>query len=345
MVLLKYTSTCSSSVSEENKSSMYKTDDSTAQTSEPTVGSCQLKNGIIKIRLSKLIDNKKEIGDNDYEVTLCESDALIGCKTLSVPLSPLAPAVYSAYCENLKIKKKSHTKKSKKKGRKNGIIKSVDKKAEKSNHMEVGAFDEPICSNDYEPLKNNKSETELLTTDTDKIENIAKTEVCEENLPQRTQTEDTDMCPTAHSPLNINNTSSLSKNVNNETSCSNVNIQTSAAGSSNSPKSSTESTSLCSSSVVSSKIIGTKILCSIKLGLLDRIPQKRHSDKHNESTRSSSLKKSEVKEESIFNPVHCNPQESCPNLSAEKNTNIIKTERYTPPVCELSRISGSGFDR
>lgn len=335
----------SSSLAEVDTGSTSQNGSNIAQTPEPAVGACQIKNGIIKIRLSKLIDNKKDIGDNDYEVTLCESDALIGCKKLSVPLSPLAPAVYSAYCENLKIKKKNHSKKSKKKGRKNGTLKTAGKNVEK-NKMEIDTYSE-LNSSDFCELQNsNKTESKLPTFDSDKNEITPETKTDEHIVPRKTETPDPNLCCSTDSQ-NIDNSNLSCEMINDRILSSNVNSDSFAVEPSDSHSSFTQNISQISelSPQVPSQTMRSELMCSINLTLLDRIPKRYLSaELLSESGLANVTVGKEVKEESIPNSVNSNLI-NVSNFNPVKNSSIIKKERYTPPVCELSRVSKIALDR
>lgn len=336
----------SSSNAEVDMGSTSQNGSNIGQTPEPAVGSCQIKNGIIKIRLSKLIDNKKDIGDNDYEVTLCESDALIGCKKLSVPLSPLAPAVYSAYCENLKIKKKN-SKKSKKKGRKNGTLKAAEKNLEKNSKMDLDTYSELNSSDICEVQNCNKTESNLPTLDSDKNEMTQETKTVEHIEPRKTETVDSNLCCSIDSQ-NVDNSNLSLEMINDRIISSNVNNNNSfAAEPSDSHSSFTQNISQISelSPNVPSQTMRSELMCSINLTLLDRIPKRYLSaELLTESSLSNVTVGKEVKEESIPNSVNSNLI-NVSNFNPVKNSSIIKKERYTPPVCELSRVSKIALDR
>lgn len=336
-----YSIICSTPVSEDDGgSSAFNGGDNMKQNSEPTIGSCQIKNGIIKIRLSKLIDNKKDIGENDYEVSLCESDALIGCKTLSVPLSPLAPAVYSAYCANLKSKKKSHSRKSKKKGKKNGAFKESNKIEKLEDEMQLDIFEQnsvEICE-----LENNSNAEHEMSAVNCQSENLENTVSKIELVPEDTMTQNHDLS-SVDNVVNTENSSScsLSENISHELQSNDVNIQNVVADESSVLPISHSGNTLSSSPKhdASSQLSNSEILCSINLALLDRVPRKQYFAVNHPNVQiySNVIDDKEVKEESIFDSVH-NTKNSISHgtFTTGKSSNVIKMERYTPPACELS---------
>lgn len=274
---------------------------------ESTTGPCEIRNGIIKIRLSKLIDIKKD--DNDYEVSLCESDALIGCKALSVPLSPLAPAVYSTYCENLKKKKKTCSKKFKKGGKRNSLFKAL------INNEKDEEETQP-CSEMHE-LQENQINHE-----------ICETSNFNDTVPQERKNTNASLCTSVTS-------------VNSNLLCKNTNVQLSNTGDlakTELPLSQNSHSEINSNSFSKVNLNGTEIKCSINLSLLDRVPDKSYeSNKLNHSNQIDDRKKYKkvLNSESSSNVL---PE----NSTLEVNSCVIKKERFTPPLCELSRTEHNG---
>ncbi|XP_055929148.1 AF4/FMR2 family member 3-like [Argiope bruennichi] len=280
------------------------------------IGSCQLKNGIIKIRLSKLPDNKKDLTENNYEVSFCESDALKKCKTLSVPLSPLAPDVYSAY--SIPSKKKSHS------SSKNKHAVKKKKGPEILPETEVtSSMNSTQCFNldiNEKPETDDKLNVDVLSTV--RTENLEASKNDKEPFNESIDTNFTNKCNISQ-PENTDNviTEKLASVEEEQIVVTNegneIHLQT---------------------SISQSETINSKILCSINLSLINRLPEKSDTSNFLNDQISNScsiedkeeyLKDSSIQENSSIDGAFC---------SSKKISSDIKKEMLTPPDCDLTRI-------
>ncbi|CAL1274521.1 unnamed protein product [Larinioides sclopetarius] len=293
-----------------------------SNSADAKIGSCQLKNGIIKIRLSKLPDNKKDLTtENNYEVSFCESDALKKCKTLSVPLSPLAPDVYSAYCTSFKKKSNSSSKNKHAIKKKKGpeiLPDTEDNSSTNStqcvnldtlNFNEKSGIDDNMNVNILpvvrtENIEINKNAEEHFNEDIEAnfsskstLSNISESENIEDVITEKHASDEEQI---------------LDTNVENE-----INLQT---------------------TVSPSETYNSKILCSINLSLINRLPEKNQaSDFTNDQI--SNYCSEEEKEEHLKNS---NLVDANAYYSSKKISPDIKKEMLTPPDCDLTRIELHG---
>ncbi|GBL72853.1 hypothetical protein AVEN_128051-1 [Araneus ventricosus] len=289
------------------------------------IGSCQLKNGIIKIRLSKLPDNKKDLTtENNYEVSFCESDALKKCKTLSVPLSPLAPDVYSAYCTSFKKKSHSSSKNKHAIKRKKGpeILPETEDNSSMNSTQCVNL--DTLNFNEKPGTDANVNVNILSVVRTENFEMSKDAEEhfnedIEANFPSKSTNSDISQSENTEDVITEKHASDeeqiLDTNVENE-----ISLQT---------------------PVNQSETYNSKILCSINLLLINRLPEKNQvSDFTNDqiSNCCSEEDKEEHLKNSNFNMQENNSVDASAYYSSKQISSDIKKEMLTPPDCDLTRI-------
>lgn len=279
---------------------------------DSNAGPCQIKNGIIKIRLSKLTDNKKDLSKNNYEVSFCETNTLPNLKKLSVPLSPLTPDIYSAYCST---------------NENNCTSKRSSKKLKKNENNSSQSIN---CKNDI-PFDNK----EQL-----KLENDVNLD-----FPSKSEKPDATECA-----LEGNMESEFVKD-DNETKLFQVkedNSFTSEMQSAELPplliNSSLENQSVSPDSKNEISILNSKIMCSIDLSLINRLPLKGstynspndqivtiHSD--NESVKDNTLKSC------IYNTLAENSVGPAMSFELkEEGLSPIKKEKLTPTASDSNNV-------
>ncbi|XP_054709567.1 AF4/FMR2 family member 4-like [Uloborus diversus] len=304
---------------------------SSYSSTELQTGPCEIKNGVIKIRLSKLPECRKSNAENDYEVSICDS-ALIGCKTLSVPLSPLSPAVYSAYCESFKVKKKGHSSSKikhlfKKKSKKNGVLQGISVAAKINDSLNS-------ISNEFEHEKNNKSNPEPVAINSE--DNISSTVNSCENLKEENECK---FQPTIEK-LDVSCSSKLKESPISSHSrgyCTKIESEAyddfPVSETSNAFSSNLSVQKTCSNSF---ETRNSQILCSINLSLLDRVPVRIcASPKHDSNDLKLFSGNKKVDDNNLSDAS--NEKHSLNSSSTILNNNsdsVIKREIETPPICQ-----------
>ncbi|GIY33349.1 hypothetical protein CDAR_452781 [Caerostris darwini] len=289
------------------------------------IGSCEIRNGILKIRLSKLPNNKKGMKEKNYEVSYCETAALNGCKPLSVPLSPLAPDLY---CTSYKKKNRSSSK----------IKRSVKKKCGKESLYEVkeSSSINTVQDANVDSLNNDrKSNINELNQTLTNISNVNKTlhedetkefktsEIIKEPLKECLKND-----PAKNESfkfLESNHSFIEERSINNEKEqvCT--------------PTLENEMNSMISINKPDNP--DSKITCSIKLSMITRLPLiKDVSNYTNDQTISiqSDIAKEELLKKSSFT-LKNNLSDSQVYDNFEKNSTDIKKEMSTSPSNHLNK--------
>ncbi|XP_042896559.1 putative uncharacterized protein DDB_G0282499 isoform X2 [Parasteatoda tepidariorum] len=291
----------------------------TQENTDSKIGSCQIKNGILKIRLSKLTDgSKKENSEKDYEISNSEA-AAFGCKRLSVPLEPLAPSVYSAYCVPYKSKKKDHSVKTKRPGKKK------DKKVSERKNVVDSFITSPsadLCDKsengpNLSDCKADKESDTLVNTEDEPDKSICDVKM---NLKSETSSE-------------------ISNKKNSKNEINDIHHR-SPVISINSPV--FKDNSLEFSNNINVEDSDSKILCTIDLSKINRIPIKSSNFKSSEKTVSRNFRNDIIKKIDDLNPPHdieddynkVNPLLSCKN----NDSTCIKKEILTPPTFEVAKV-------
>lgn len=258
-----------------------------------------------------MTDNKKDLSKNNYEVSFCETNTLPNLKKLSVPLSPLTPDIYSAYCstnENNYTSKRS--------------LKKLKKNENNSSQSINCENDIPFDSK--EQLKLEKDVNLDFLSKSAKIDateyalegNIESEFVKDSNETKLFQVKEnsftSDMQSAEQPPLLIN--------------------------------SSLENQPVSPDSKNEISILNSKIMCSIDLSLINRLPLKGstynspndqivtiHSD--NESVKDNTLKDciyNTLAENSVGPPISFELK--------EEGSSPIKKEKLTPTASDLNNV-------
>ncbi|GFY38844.1 hypothetical protein TNIN_401151 [Trichonephila inaurata madagascariensis] len=290
------------------------------------IGSCQIKNGIIKIRLSKLPDSKKDVSENNYEVSFCETDALSACKPLSVPLSPLAPDVYSAYCTT--YKKKSHS---------SCKVKHAAKKKKLSEILpegENGLVNSSVCVDSVSLNYDKEPDEENFKVSSDDIRNddFETSETCPEVTREDDNMDSVDKC-NKDKVISVSEKDDffiVEKQINNDIEqLSTLTIENEI---------NTQS-SIKSPSVNRLEVHNPKIMCSINLSLINRLPVKAHTSifTNDQSTNQCSNKEKYIEEliKDSSNIIQNNVADSEIIGNFKKKPGDLKEELLIPLVSNL----------
>ncbi|KAG8202003.1 hypothetical protein JTE90_010374 [Oedothorax gibbosus] len=263
-------------------------------------GPCQIKNGVIKIRLSKLIDTKNDASKSDYGLSFCETSILPPLKKLSVPLSPLTSDIYSAYNST---RGKNHTSKR--------ALKKMKKR--ESNSLTNNKLNNP--DNSCQKMISENDINEDFGCNSEKVD-VSKT-TSEENVG----TEFIDVSKEDRL-VQIAEDSTSTKQLVNDLPI----LQ----------KSTLENEPVLLVSSNDSNTNNSKIMCSINLSLINRLP-KQHDSPNDQIHSDNEVAKDDVLKDSLDNSLAVNLTDSQVSFGLNnENSCLIKKEKFTPTTSYLN---------